>query len=96
MSTSLQQAGLAGNHHLSLARDQLLHVAYATCIAVVIAVTAVLLDLGAQWVKQLGVSAQTHSALELLAHGLLYCDLGLFAIYLVRTGYDLVRTLIGK
>lgn len=92
--SSLRQAELEGNHHLSMARDQLLHVAYATGIALFIATAGVGLDLGAQWVKTLGVSDTTHHALELLAHGLLYVDLSLFGVYVLRTGIDLIRTLI--
>ncbi len=79
-----------GNHN-GLFKEQLLHMLFGSCIFVVLGGIAVALDLGAAAVAHLGVSKFTHTAVELTAHAMLALDLVLFALYLAKSSWLLVK-----
>jgi hypothetical protein len=74
-----------------LAKEQLVHIVFGSLFFVVIAMVAVALDLLSTWVRSLGVSQFTSSALAFTAHALLVIDLVLFFVYLVVTSLELIK-----
>jgi hypothetical protein len=80
--------------HKKIAREQLLHLVFGSVFFISIAGFAVGLDLAAGWVKRIGVTPFTSTALELSAHALLVMDLVLFFSYILRAGVELVKGMI--
>lgn len=78
-------------HHNQLVKDQLVHMLFGTVIFIFLGAIAAALDLAAAWVVRLGVSDFTHKVIEYTAHVLLMLDLVLFALYLVRSSYHLIK-----
>lgn len=78
-------------NHNGIVKEQLLHMLFGAIIFIAIGVLATGLDLFAGMTLRFGVSDFTHSVLVFSAHGLLVCDLGLFAIYLIRSSVTLVK-----
>lgn len=81
-------------NHNQMVKEQLLHMLFGTVIFIVLGGIAVSLDLAAAGVAKLGVSPFTHKAIEMAAHGMLVLDLILFAVYLVRSSYMLVKEML--
>lgn len=75
----------------ALFKEQLLHMLFGTLIFVVLGGIAVALDLTAYAVERLGVSPFTHAAVELTAHAMLALDLILFALYLAKSSWLVVK-----
>lgn len=73
------------------ARTQLAHVVFNSSVFAVVAVIAIVLDLGASRIEALGVSAFTHTAILWTAHGVLLLDLMMFFVYSTRTSYQLLK-----
>lgn len=80
--------------HNGLVKEQLLHLLFGTIIFVVLGGVAVALDLAAGAIKQLGVSAFTHQAIELTAHAMLLLDLVLFVVYLASSSWALAKEML--
>ena len=72
-------------------KELLLHMLFGTMIFLVLAMAAVGLDLAAQWATSIGVSKFTAAALSGSAHILLAVDLTLFAAYIAKTSWLLVK-----
>jgi len=79
------------NNHNGLVKEQLLHLLFGTLVFVALGSVAVGLDLAAKAIRDLGVSEFTHVAIEYTAHGMLVLDLLLFASYLAKSSYLLVK-----
>lgn len=77
--------------HKTVVKDQLVHIALGTFIFVVIGAVAVLLDLSATALNRIGVSSFTVAALTYGAHAIMIGDLILFAIYVLTSGWKLVK-----
>ena len=80
--------------HNKIAKEQLLHLVFGAIFFAIIGVFAVGLDLASGFVKQLGVTAFTSSALEMSAHALMVLDLVLFFVYLLVTSIELVKGMV--
>jgi hypothetical protein len=81
-------------NHSQLVKEQLVHMLFGTVIFVVLALTAVSLDLLSGWIAHLGVSSFTSQAIQITADVLLVVDLVLFSIYLAVSGYRLIKEMI--
>lgn len=79
------------NGHQRLIREQILHMLFGTVIFIVLGGLAVGLDLAAQWVKTLGVTAFTYNSISYVAHGLMALDIALFLGYLLKSSWDLLK-----
>lgn len=82
--------------HYKIIKEQLLHVVFGALIFVVIGAFAVGLDLAAGLLHSIGVSGFTGKALNLAAHSLFVADLVLFFVYILSTGYDLIKMMIKR
>lgn len=82
--------------HYKIIKEQLLHVIFGALIFVVIGSLAVGLDLAAGLLQGIGVSGFTGRALVFAAHLLFVVDLILFLIYLLSTGYDLIKMMLKR
>lgn len=78
-------------NHNEIVKEQLIHLLVGAVIFVAIGLLATGLDLFAAATVKFGVSEFTHTVLVVSAHSLLVCDLGLFAIYLIRSSVTLVK-----
>ena len=72
-------------------KEQIVHILSGSIIFIVIATVAVIFDRLAIWVKSLGVSDFTYSALTLTSHGLLVIDIFLFIIYVVKSSFQVIK-----
>lgn len=71
--------------------ELLLHMVFGTLIFGALAAAAMALDLAAQWATTTGISSFTSSALSGAAHILLVVDLVLFAAYIAKTSWLLMK-----
>ena len=74
-----------------ISMEQLIHLLFGVLFFLIIATTAVGLDLLSSFVDRIGVSRFTARALELTAHVMLILDLVLFLVYLVIAARDLIK-----
>lgn len=79
----------AGEKHLVL--EQLLHILFGTLIFAVIGLVGAGLDVIASRLPSWGVSGFTHNVLTWVAHILMILDVVLFLIYLIRSGWALLK-----
>lgn len=71
--------------------ELLLHMVFGTLIFAALAAAAMALDLAAQWATTTGISSFTSSALSGAAHILFVVDLVLFAAYIARQSWLLMK-----
>ncbi|MDR2195738.1 MAG: hypothetical protein LBE50_03945 [Gallionellaceae bacterium] len=74
-----------------IVKEQLWHILFGTLLFAAIAAVAVLLDLAASRVGELGTSVFTQKVLEYTAHWILLVDLALFLVYLASSSWRLLR-----
>jgi len=79
--------------HKQITTDQVVHLLYSLYFFLVLSAAAVGLDLVSQWVRTLGVSAFTYTAIALTAHAMLVLDVLLFLIALLVSGWEFVKGL---
>lgn len=78
------------DHH-KIAKDQFFHMLYGVAFFLLIALTAIGLDLLSAWVGRVGASQFTIGALSWSAHAMLVLDLVLFFSYLIVATWELLK-----
>lgn len=81
-------------NHNDAVKEQLLHMLGGAICFIALGVLAVFLDLLSTYVKVLGVSTFTYTAIEWTAHVMLVLDLILFGTYLLRSSLDLFKEIL--
>ena len=84
-----------GENH-SLVKEQVTHMLTVTMLFTLLVGIAVLLDLAAIQIRQLGVTDFTSKAIELTSHAMLIIDLILFGLYSLKTSVVLVNDIFEK
>lgn len=84
-----------GENH-PLVKEQVTHMLTVTMLFTLLVGIAVLLDLAAIQIRQLGVTDFTSKAIELTSHAMLIIDLILFGLYSLKTSVVLVNDIFEK
>jgi len=88
-----RRGGLKYMDHKQATKYQVVRLLYSVALFLVLAATAVVLDLLSQWVKILGVADWTYEIIAWSAHGMFALDMLLFFISLLFQGWDFVKGL---